>query len=287
MRSSFVSLACCVMMAAATAFAADVTVPQQAKAGSKLSLATSGSGEATAVIVGPSAVVKHKVQLGQPITLDEDDVASAGRYEVILESAEGNVAKSFFVVAAKPAHLSFVAHPSRAPVSQRNGIRGSVYAFDPDNNLVTDPIPVIFKLTEKEKAAIQKQTVSKNGVASIALDSPQREGAVQFQASSGDVNATRVVRVLADEPCALRIHAEMQAKGVQVETDPVKDCSGNLVPDGTVVTFTENDAQGRSTVDANVKKGIARATLPAQGEVTISAASGVALGNEVRLKANQ
>lgn len=287
MRRSFIKLSFCVLIGMATAFAADVTVPEQAAAGSKLSLATSGSGEATAIVVGPSTVVKRKVQLGQPITLEGDDVASAGRYEVILESGDGNVAKSFFVIAAEPAHLSFIAHPSRAPVSQRNGIRGSVYAFDSDNNLVTQPIQVTFKVTEGDKGSIQKQTVSKDGVASIALDSPQREGAVYFEASSQGVNAKRVVRVVADEPCALRIHAQMQGKGIQVETDPVKDCSGNLVPDGTVVTFTENDAQGRSTVDANVKKGIARAMLPAQGEVRISAASGVALGNEVRLKANQ
>lgn len=287
MRRSFFGFAVCALLASTAAFAADVTVPQQAVAGSKLSLATSGSGEATVIVAGPSSILKRKVQLGQPIDLEEDDVASAGRYTVILESGDGNAAKSFFVVAAKPAHLSFIAHPSRAPVSQRDGIRGSVYAFDSDNNLVTQPIPVTFKVTGSQKGAVQKQAVSKNGVASIALDSPQREGAVQFQATSGNVTATRVVRVVADEPCVLRIHAEMQGKSLQVETDPVKDCSGNLVPDGTVVTFTAYDDQGRSTVDANVKKGIARATLPAQGDVRISAASGVALGNELRLRTNQ
>lgn len=287
MRRSFVLLAFSLLIGAAAGFAADVTVPEQAVAGGKLSLATSGSGEATVIVAGPSSILKRKVQLGQAIELEGDDVASAGRYTVILESGDGNASKNFFVVAAKPAHLSFIAHPSRAPVSQRDGIRGSVYAFDSDNNLVTQPIAVTFKVTGNQKGAVQKQSVSKNGVASVALDSPQREGAVQFQATAGNVTATRVVRVVADEPCAIRIHAEMQDKGLQVETDPVKDCSGNLVPDGTVVTFTEFDDQGRSTVDANVKKGIARAILPAQGDVRISAASGVALGNEVRLRTNQ
>jgi hypothetical protein len=286
MRRSSVLMAFCLALGFA-AFAADVTVPQQAVAGSKLSLATSGSGEATVIVVGPSSILKRKVQLGQPITLEGDDIANAGRYQVILESGDGNAARSFLVVAGKPAHLSFIAHPSRAPVAQRDGIRGSVYAFDADNNLVTQPVQVTFKVTGAQIGSVQKQATSKNGVASVALDSPRREGAVQFQASSGDVTATRVVRVVADEPCGLRIHAQRQPNGLEVETDPVKDCSGNLVPDGTVVTFTEYDGQGRSTVDANVKKGIARATLPAQGEVRISAASGVALGNEVVLKGNE
>jgi len=67
-----------------------------------------------------------------------------------------------------------------------------------------------------------------------------------------------------------------------VETDPIRDCSGNLVPDGTIVTFIQNDKTGKSTVDARIKKGVARAVLPAVPGTTISVASGVVLGNEVR-----
>jgi hypothetical protein len=68
-----------------------------------------------------------------------------------------------------------------------------------------------------------------------------------------------------------------------VETDPVKDCRGNAVPDGTVISFTAVDSRGKSTVDAPVKKGVARAELPITGNATISVASGVVIGNEVRI----
>ena len=33
------------------------------------------------------------------------------------------------------------------------------------------------------------------------------------------------------------------------ETEPVRDCSGNALPDGTIVTFTETYNGGESTVD--------------------------------------
>jgi hypothetical protein len=265
-------------------FAADLTVPQQAIAGGTVVVQTSGTGNATAVIVGPSHIVSKKVTLGQPLELSGDDLADAGRYMVILTNGGTEISKSFSVLPAKPARLGFVAHPSRAPVSQKDGITGSVYAFDAYNNLVLEPLTVDFKLSEKPGQTLDRRVVSKNGVAAVAMDSPSREGAVEFQAVAGGVLATRVVRVVADEPCTLRIHAEPQGGGVKVQTDPVKDCSGNLVPDGTLVTFTEWDVQGRSTVDASVKKGIAQVNLPAKGEVRISAASGVALGNEVKLR---
>jgi hypothetical protein len=68
------------------------------------------------------------------------------------------------------------------------------------------------------------------------------------------------------------------------ETAPVRDCSGNPVPDGTIVTFIEQSPDGtRSTVDARIKKGIARAQLPVQKNATVTVAAGVVLGNEVRV----
>lgn len=286
MRRFFGSGFCCCLMVL-NAFGADMTVPQQAIAGATVVVQTSGTGEATAVIVGPGHIVAKKITLGQQLELSGDDVADAGRYVVILTSGGSEISKSFAVLPAKPARFGFVAHPSRAPVSQKDGITGAVYAFDAYNNFVLEPVTVDFNLSGKQGSARDQHVVSKNGVAAVAMDSPPREGAVEFQASADGVLASRVVRVVADEPCTLRIHAEPQGSDIRVQTDPVRDCSGNLVPDGTLVTFTEWDAQGRSTVDASVKKGIAQANLPAKGEVRISAASGVALGNEVKLRSTQ
>jgi hypothetical protein len=97
----------------------------------------------------------------------------------------------------------------------------------------------------------------------------------------------RVVQQVASEPCNLRIKGERNAKGVLVETDPVRDCAGNPVPDGTIVTFTAKDGDDTDTVDAPVKKGVARAQMTANGPVVISAASGVVMGNELHIGGGQ
>ena len=75
--------------------------------------------------------------------------------------------------------------------------------------------------------------------------------------------------------------AEPSKNGITVTTDPIKDCAGNAVPDGTIVTFSETDPSGRSTVDARIKKGYAEAELPNVPGATITVASGVVLGNEI------
>ncbi len=48
------------------------------------------------------------------------------------------------------------------------------------------------------------------------------------------------------------------------------------------MTFSSVDANGKSTVDARIKKGIAKAELPASNNALISVASGVVVGNEIR-----
>ena len=68
-----------------------------------------------------------------------------------------------------------------------------------------------------------------------------------------------------------------------METEPVRDCAGNPVPDGTIITFTAKAGDDTDTVDAPLKKGIAKAQLIAKGPVVISAASGVVMGNELRI----
>ncbi len=70
---------------------------------------------------------------------------------------------------------------------------------------------------------------------------------------------------------------------VTLETDPVRDCSGNALPDGTVVSFTKVDREGKSTVDTPIKKGVARVQFSLHGPAQIGVACGVVLGNEVTL----
>jgi hypothetical protein len=62
----------------------------------------------------------------------------------------------------------------------------------------------------------------------------------------------------------------------------VRDCNGNAVPDGTIVTFTEVYGDGQSTVDVPLKRGIAEVQMADHNGATISVASGVVLGNQIR-----
>ena len=81
----------------------------------------------------------------------------------------------------------------------------------------------------------------------------------------------------------MRVKAVASGNMVVIETDPVRDCSGNALPDGTVVSFTAIDREGKSTVDTPIKKGVARTQLSIHGRAQISVACGVVEGNEVAI----
>jgi hypothetical protein len=99
----------------------------------------------------------------------------------------------------------------------------------------------------------------------------------------GKVEEARVIQQVAAEACGLRMKAMSTGNTVTLETDPVRDCSGNALPDGTVVSFTKVDKEGKSTVDTPIKKGVARVQFSLHGPAQINVACGVVLGNEVAL----
>ena len=74
------------------------------------------------------------------------------------------------------------------------------------------------------------------------MNSSRKAGNAQFVASLQGVNEKRVIQQVASDPCNLRLKAQRSTKGIEVETDPVRDCTGNPVSDGTVVTFTAADS---------------------------------------------
>jgi hypothetical protein len=91
---------------------------------------------------------------------------------------------------------------------------------------------------------------------------------------------------VASDPCDRNLRMRIVGREkdqIIVQTDPIRDCTGNAVPDGTIVTFTQTDSTGRSVVDARIKKGVARAQLPASKNATIAVAAGVVLGNELHV----
>jgi hypothetical protein len=179
--------------------------------------------------------------------------------------------------------LSFIARPSRVPTAASGSVLGVAFLFDRFQNLVLTPAPVTFRLAVDESAGEERTVTAKDGVAWVQLNSGHRSGPAQFTASSGEVSARRVVQQVAADPCSVHMNASRAADGnILVETAPIKDCSGNAVPDGTIVTFTSTDAAGRSTVDARIKLGFARAELPRSSSATLTVAAGVVLGNEIR-----
>jgi len=256
--------------------------PATVVAGTDFSIPTAGSGKAVFYFVGPSYSKQQHIDLGQEIHIKGDEVSSAGRYLAVLCS-ETCANTPFYVAPAKPASLAFLTHPSRVPVQADNAISGTVFPFDKFHNLILAPFTINFKLTAEGSDLLSHSLPTKDGVAWFRIRSGKVAGTVQLIASAGDINVRRVVRQVASDPCNLRIKAQRTASGIVVETDPVRDCSGNVVPDGTIVTFTKTDNAGKSTVDAPIKQGVARAQMTASPRAMISVASGVVMGNPIRV----
>ena len=260
----------------------NLRVPSGAVAGEATSISTSGGGTATFYLVGPALALKSDVQLGQQIPLSAKQMQAAGRYVATICTDTCSSAV-FFVSAGKPSSFTFLVHPSRAPVGQPDVISGAAFPLDEFGNLVFTPETVQFQLSSKEANLASHSVPAKGGVAWFRSSSGKSAGAVQVSASINDVTARRVVQQVASEPCRLQIKAQRTAKGIEVETAPVRDCAGNPVPDGTIVTFTAKNGGEISTVDAPVKQDVARARIIAKGATVISAASGVVMGNEIRV----
>lgn len=261
---------------------------KQVPAGKEVSINTSGIGSGTFLLIGPASVVKHSVSLGSPVNIAAEDVRAAGRYEAIVRGNGEPWTATFFVTPAKPSTITFLARPSRVPAGAKSVISGVAFVFDDYKNLVLAPAEVKFDLTTEGKESSARSVATREGIAWTRMDSSGRQGAAQFVASlPGEESAAgsvrRVVQQVAADACNLRMKVQKTASAIEVETDPVKDCSGNPLPDGTIVTFSEVDSSGRSTVDARIKKDVAHAELPLSSNATISVASGVVLGNEVHI----
>jgi hypothetical protein len=263
--------------------AAELRVPATVEAGQSFSIPAEGSGQATFYLFGPDHVVKRSVALGSDVTIQSSDVRAAGRYRAILCDSSSCTSAVFQVEAAKPAHLSFFLRPSRVPVSTPQSIDATAFVFDQYFNLVLTPAVVDFRITPASGAGFSRQSSTRRGVAWLRLDSTPHEGRVQVTAVSDKTEEARVIQQVAAEACGLRMKAIPGGNAVTLETDPVRDCSGNALPDGTVVSFTKVDREGKSTVDTPIKKGVARVQFSLHGPAQIGVACGVVLGNEVAL----
>lgn len=287
MRSGLVWLLAAIALATAQlamAQNANMSPPPSVVAGSAFTIPTTGSGKAVLYVIGPNQALRRDVQLGKAASFDAGDLYSAGRYLAILVvGASSTTAREFDVVpAAHPESLGFLAKPSRLPVGLHNGISGAAYVFDAYHNLITTPMPVSFELST-QGSTVQAQTViTRNGAAWTEMNSAEKQGSAQFVARVAGVTSTRVIQEVPGNPCGLTMSARPAGQKVELQTAPVRDCTGNPVPDGTIVTFTESYKGTQSTVDAPLKQGVARAEMPSYKGATISVASGVVAGNEIR-----
>ena len=261
----------------------NLEVPKSVVAGSAFSIETQGSGQGVLYIVGPGQVLKRDVQLGQPIAIAAGDLDTAGSYLAVLTGGSSTETGEFDVApATKPASLSFLAKPSRLPVGLQNGISGAVYVFDAFQNLITAPTPVSFQLSIPSESVQSRTVESHLGAAWTEMNSGAKDGNARFVVQAGSISATRVIQQVPGDPCGLKMNAKKVGGEIDLETDPLRDCGGNAVTDGTIVTFTESWKGGQTTVDVPVKHGIAEAAVPAYSGARISVATGVVMGNEIR-----
>jgi hypothetical protein len=271
-----------VMYASAICAAQELRVPASVTAGDTATISTSGSGKARFYLLGPGVTTKTDVNLGEEIHLHAQDLRKAGGYLALICSGTCN-SSTFYVTAAKPASVAFIVHPSRVPVAQSDAVSGVVFPFDQFHNLLLAPLRVNFQLIAADKSLFSLPVRTRDGVAWFRTASGRSAGVLQVLASVDDLTAKRAVQQVASDPCNLRISGQRVATGIVVQTEPVHDCTGNVVPDGTIVTFSATESDGKSTVDAPIKQGIARAQITASGASVISAASGVVIGNELHI----
>lgn len=271
------------LLACSFANGATLILPDTIPAGSAFSIQTTGSGTGTLYIFSTGHVLKRDVQLGQTTYFAPGSLFISGHYLAVVTGHSFTETGSFDVLPeTKPAQLSFIAKPSRLPVGLHNGITGAVYVFDTYYNLVLAPTLVSFELAGPSGTIQKRDEMAHFGAVWTEMDSTNEQGNAKFVARAGDISSSRVVGQVPGDPCGLRMSAQRSSQQVQLVTDPVRDCHGNAVPDGTIVTFTASYNGLQSTIDQPIKHGTAQITLSAPTGAMFSVASGVAMGNQIR-----
>lgn len=252
-------------------------------AGHSFSFSPDGTGDAVFYLLGPDQAVKRNIRLGSEVTIEGSEVETAGVYQIIICTADTCSSTQVQVTAGPPARLSFFLHPSRVPVATPASIDATIFVFDRYYNSAASPAKVTFDISPASGNRYSRDALSARGIAWLRLGSTEREGPVRVTGVLGELREPRVIQQVSGEACGLRIKAVPDGKYVSVETDPVRDCRGNPLPDGTVVSFTSVDDAGKTTVDTPLRKGIARTRLSVKGRAQISVACGVVLGNELSI----
>lgn len=255
--------------------------PSSVPAGHAFSISVAGKGKATLYLLGPAHVSKRTIELGQEVSIRGEDVTASGLYQVVVCDSKGCGNTVLPVLPSSPARLSFLLHPSRVPVSAPNAVNATALVFDRYHNTVLAPTKVDFRLSLGDQLVSTRSLQTVHGVAAFQMDARPKQGALEVLASLGDTKEPRIIQQVASEACGVRMTATPAGHSVTLQTDPIKDCAGNPLPDGTVVSFTKIDSAGKSTVDTPIKKDRATARFEVSGPARISVACGVVSGNEL------
>lgn len=278
--TSCCGLSLALVSAASVAQEPTVTTPDRVTAGTAFAVSVAGQGKGTLYLLGPSHVLKREIEFGKDTPIAGSDVSSSGIYQITVCAADC-ATKMVEVQPASPARLGFLLHPSRVPVSTTNAVNGTAIAFDQQNNIVTAPAEVTFRIAPAGEKVSEKTVRTVRGVAAFQMDSRPTQGKLEVTASLANTSEPRVIQQVASEACALRMTAAPSGSTITLQTDPIRDCKGNPLPDGTIVSFTKIDSIGKSTVDTPIKKDRAITQFSVSGPARISVACGVVLGNEI------
>ncbi len=161
-------------------------LPKVVEAGSSFSIPTRAAGKAVLYLVSLVEWLRRNVKPGEAVVIAPGELHNAGHYVVLL-AGQGTTDKAEFdvVAAREPASVNFLAKPSRLPVSRPDGISGVAYVFDVFRNLVRDPTPVSFQLSDRAGGTQTRSVATHDGVAWAKMNSAAKAGAAQFQVKAG------------------------------------------------------------------------------------------------------
>jgi adhesin/invasin len=184
-----------------------------------------------------------------------------------------NATRSVTFTPGPPANLALVAAPSTLPVGNLSALTATV--TDQFGNPVA--ISVVVSFTTNLGSALPVTRVTTNGVATATLSSTVA-GLATVTATVGSLNATAPVTFTPGPPANLSLVAApstLQVGHLSALTATVTDQFGNLVADGTLVSFSTN-LGGAAPTAAATTNGVATATLSSTvtGLATVTATVG-------------
>lgn len=160
--------------------------------------------------------------------------------------------------------------------------------FDASGQLVATSKQITFTLNAPALGSITSPVTVTNGFASRSFTARNLEGNVTITATVDGVSSSKSIQI-SNQASAASVALSANPVGVTVGgttvvSATVRDAAGNLMPNGTSVNFTvDNAALGTIVSSATTTNGIAQVTFSAgtatTGTANVSAVSGSATGS--------